>query len=197
MSLLNKYYNFRQKLADMFANRRLRSQVCHEQSYFYSSAKINDYQRNRKNLMLGKNCHVRGELQIFAYGGYIQMGDFVFVGEGSRIWSGNHIQIGNHVLISHNVNIIDTNSHELDHLERAQGFQDLLQNGHPKNKGSILTAPIIIEDYAWISFNVIILKGVKIGKGAIIAAGSVVTEDVPEFTMVAGNPARVIKQLNL
>ncbi len=71
----------------------------------------------------------------------------------------------------------------------------MLQNGHPKDKGEIVTAPITIKDYAWISYNVSILKGVTIGKGAIIGAGTVVTHDIPDFCIAAGNPAKIIRTL--
>jgi len=59
----------------------------------------------------------------------------------------------------------------------------------------IKSAPVVIEDHVWIGFNVAILKRVTIGKGAIIGAGSVLTEDVEPFTVVAGNPAKIIKRL--
>ena len=52
---------------------------------------------------------------------------------------------------------------------------------------------IIIEDDAWIGFNAIITKGVRIGKGAIVGAGTIITEDVPDFAIVVGNPAKIIK----
>jgi acetyltransferase-like isoleucine patch superfamily enzyme len=68
--------------------------------------------------------------------------------------------------------------------------------GYPKEKASIKTSPIIIEDHAWINANAIILRGVTIGKGAIVAAGSVVVDNVDSFTLVAGNPAKKIKELN-
>jgi galactoside O-acetyltransferase len=55
--------------------------------------------------------------------------------------------------------------------------------------------PVTIESKAWIGFNVIILKGVTIGEGAIVGAGSVVTKDVPPYTIVGGNPARVIREI--
>ena len=55
---------------------------------------------------------------------------------------------------------------------------------------------VVIEDDAWIGFKSSVLKGVTIGRGAIIAAGSVVTKDVPPFTLVAGNPAKVIRELS-
>ncbi len=161
----------------------------------YAESEIYNLQNDINKIVLGNNTHIRGELLIFKYGGKIEIGDNTFVGTGSRIWSGESVKIGSNVLISHNVNIIDSNSHEMDHLERAEGFISIIKNGYPSEKKSILTSPIIIDDYTWISFNVCILKGVHIGKGAIIAAGSVVTKDVPEFCMAAGNPAVVVKQL--
>lgn len=163
-------------------------------TYAEGSSVLN-FQNDPTKINIKNNTKIRGELLLFAYGGEISIGENSYVGEGSRIWSGESIYIGNNVLISHNVNIVDTNSHEVNHLERAEGYVNLLKRGHPKEKGSIITKAIIIEDYAWISFNATVLKGVNIGRGAIIAANSVVTKDVPEFTMVAGNPAKFIKYL--
>lgn len=71
----------------------------------------------------------------------------------------------------------------------------MLKNGHPNSPGNVRTAPITIKDYAWISYNVCILKGVTIGEGAIVGAGSVVTKDVPDWTVVAGNPAKIIRYI--
>ncbi|MBS1917783.1 MAG: acyltransferase [Bacteroidetes bacterium] len=145
-------------------------------------------------MTIGNNSHIRGELLVFANGGNISIGNNCYIGEGTRLWSGESIKIGNDVLISHNCNIIDTNSHEIDFEKRKKSFVELVSKGHPFDRGNVQTAPIVIEDNAWLSFNVSILKGVRIGKGAIIAAGSVVTKDVPGFSMVAGNPATVVKQ---
>ena len=64
-----------------------------------------------------------------------------------------------------------------------------------KDWGFVNTKPIKVCNDAWIGMNVIILKGVTIGEGAIVGAGSVVTKDVPAWTVVAGNPARVVKSL--
>ena len=64
-----------------------------------------------------------------------------------------------------------------------------------KNWDNVDISPTIICDDAWIGVNVIILKGVEIGAGAIVAAGAVVTKNVPPMTLVAGNPANVIKEL--
>lgn len=166
-----------------------------EKSAFYDLAEVHNHQKNRKSIVIGSGSHVRGKLIVFAYGGKISIGNDCYVGEGSWIWSGDNVSIGNNVLISHGVNIIDTNSHEADAEERSAGYRHIIEKGHPKEKGSILTAPIVIEDHAWINFNAIILKGVRIGEGAIVAAGAVVTKEVDPYTMVAGNPAVFIKNL--
>jgi acetyltransferase-like isoleucine patch superfamily enzyme len=90
---------------------------------------------------------------------------------------------------------MDTNAHEIDATERAARYVDLINNGSWADKGDVLTAPVVIGDYVWICFNAIILKGVTIGEGAIVAAGAVVTKNVPCYTLVAGNPAIVIKEI--
>ena len=169
--------------------------LTHNGATFYAEAIVNNPSGNKANITIGNNTHVRGMLNVFAYGGEISIGENCYIGDYSRIWSGEKITIGNDVLISHNVNIIDTNSHETDAIERSERYMDLLKNGHWRDKGSILTAPIIIKDYVWISFNATILKGVTIGEGAIVAANAVVVKDVPDYTLVVGNPAMVIKNL--
>lgn len=159
---------------------------------FYSTTKLYNRQKKRSSISIGTNSHVKGELMVMAYGGSIRIGNNVFIGENSRIWSAENIIIGNNVLISHNVNIIDTNSHEINHEQRAEDFLHLITNGPSMTKGSIKSSPITIEDYSWINFNVFISKGVRIGKGAIIAPHSVVLHDVPDWAVVAGNPAKII-----
>ncbi|RYU93726.1 acyltransferase [Emticicia agri] len=162
---------------------------------FYNSTQIKNFQLSKVKISIGNKTHIRGELQVFRFGGIIKIGERCFVGENSRIWSSSSVSIGNDVLISHNVHIVDTNAHELNHLERADGFFKIITVGHPIDKPNINDAPIILGDFVWINFNSIILKGVTVGEGAIIAAGSVVTRDVPPFTLVGGNPAKIIKYL--
>lgn len=85
-----------------------------------------------------------------------------------------HITIGSGVEISENVTIRDSDNHSI--------------NGQP------ISAPVVIEDHVWIGINATILKGVTIGKGAVIAAGALVTHDVPAGALVGGVPAKVIKE---
>lgn len=162
---------------------------------FYETAVVHNLQNDKSKIVIGENTHVRGELLIFKYGGEIKISNDCFIGDGTRIWSGELVSIGKDVLISHNVSIVDTSAHEIDHIERAKRYKELIANGPWETKGNIITSPIVIKDYAWISFGATILKGVTIGKGAIVAANSVVTKDVLDFTMVAGNPAKRIKNL--
>lgn len=161
-----------------------------------STANIVNLQNERNKIKIGNHSHIYATLLVFYYGGEIQVGENSYIGDGVRIWSGEKIIIGNDVIIGHNTNIIDTNSHEIDTLERQNSVRKQLENGYQKVKGNIETAPIIIKDNVWISYGVSILKGVTIGEGAIVAANSVVTKNIEPFTLVAGNPAICIKKLS-
>lgn len=149
-------------------------------------------------IRIGKGTHIRGTIFVYPYAMVgCSFGNNSYFGENSIIRVSNSITIGNNVLIAHNVTIIDTDSHEITPHERASSYADLLRNGHPKKSpDGVLNAPILIKDYAWISYGVSILKGVTIGEGAIIGCGSVVTHDIPDYCLAVGNPARIVKVLN-
>lgn len=148
-----------------------------------------------KEIKVGKDCFIDGELKVCPYGGKIDIGNFFYLGENSRIWSGEHIKIGNNVLISHDVNIIDTNSHEIDPSERKETYKKIINEGHPRKKGNIQTERIIIGNDVWISNNTTILKGVTIGDNVIVGSNSLVTADIPPNFLAAGNPLKLIKQI--
>ncbi len=161
---------------------------------FFKQATVVNMQQDKSKIRIGNNARIRGELLVFPYGGEIQLGDLCYIGEGTKIWSGEKIVIGDHVAIAHNVNIVDF-AHETDYLVRAASIEKILTVGHPKEKGDIPTAPIVIQDYVAIYPNVSILRGVTIGEGAVISAGSVVMSDVPPFSLMLGNPARQLASL--
>jgi acetyltransferase-like isoleucine patch superfamily enzyme len=163
---------------------------------FLSGSKIINARKLPTFIVIGFNTIVRGELVTFAHDGYIEIGASCYIGENSRIWSAKKIKIGDRVLISHNVNIHDTNGHPIDAEARHNHFQQISTEGHPLRDVDIDSKSILIEDDVWIGFNSTILKGVNIGKGAIIGASSVVTKDVLPYTMVVGNPAKFIKHIN-
>lgn len=188
-------------LNEKIRNRELiemqKSCIIGKSTKLYNGSSIVNLQKNKSLIELKDNVHCRGQLLIFSYAGKIQIGNNVFIGEGTKIWSGSEvgIKIGNDVLISHNVFIGDTNSHEIDYLQRASSFIEMTTQGHPKINPGVETKPVVIEDNVWLSFNVIVMKGVTIGKGSIIGSGSIITKDIPPFSLVVGNPARILKSL--
>jgi acetyltransferase-like isoleucine patch superfamily enzyme len=162
---------------------------------FHSGADVQNLCRRPESITIGEHSHVRGELLLFWEGGEIRIGAWSYVGHGSRVWSRESIHIGDYVLISHEVEIHDTDAHPLDWRERRRDIECVLGGRPAERPQAIGSAPVVIEDDVWIGARAIILKGVRIGRGAIVAAGSVVTRDVPPFTLVAGNPAREIRTL--
>ncbi len=131
---------------------------------------------------------------IYAHGGRISIGEWCYVGVGTRIWSGASIDIGNRVLISHSVNMFDNLTHPIPASERHAHHRRISTTGHPKDV-FLDDKPIRIGDDAWIGACAIITRGITIAEGGIVAAGAVVTKDVPPYSIVAGNPAVVVREL--
>jgi len=173
---------------------RILSRYCiaHKGARFLHGASINNRPGNRAAIEVGARSVVAGQLQVFPDGGRISIGECCFIGPSTRIWSGDSIEIGDRVQIAHGVNILDSNSHSLSAQERHQHFIEMLERRNHA-LGNVSKKRIVIEDDAWIGFNAIIMKGVTIGKGAIVAAGAIVTKDVPPFTIVVGSVAQPIR----
>ncbi len=159
-----------------------------------SECTVRPHSLQRPSIRIGKSTIVNGELLTFAHGGQITIGSFCFVGRNTFIWSASRIAIGDRVLISHGVNIFDNLTHPLSAADRYQQFMSLLTVGHPKQL-DLDEKDIVVEDDALICAGAFILRGVTIGRGAVVGAAAVVTKDVPAWTVVAGNPARVIRTL--
>jgi acetyltransferase-like isoleucine patch superfamily enzyme len=161
----------------------------------HPTAQIANASGDPGDISVGSFTHVCGQLLTFPNGGKIQIGEWCYIGEGTRIWSQSSVTIGNHVLISHLVDIHDTDGHPIDWQERRQDAEARLTNQMQNLSRRTIAMPVTIEDDVWVCFKATILKGVHVGKGAIIAAGAVVTADVPPWTIVAGNPAKVVRAL--
>ena len=112
------------------------------------------------------------------YGKPVTIGRGCFIQQCCTFFGRGGITIGNDVFIGPKVNLITIN-----------------HDPNPENRSATYGRPIVIEDKVWIGIAATILPGVKIGYGAIVGAGSVVTKDVPPMTVVAGNPARIIKKI--
>ncbi|HZP68456.1 MAG TPA: acyltransferase [Pseudolabrys sp.] len=145
-------------------------------------------------ISIGEFTWIAGELLVFPQSGRIRIGDYCYIGDGTRIWSCCEVDIGNRVFFAHGVNLHDNDAHSRSARERHAHFRELVTRGTQTFSESVESAPTVIEDDAWIGFNSTILKGVRIGRGAIVGAGSVVTRDVAPYTVVVGNPANVVAQ---
>lgn len=99
--------------------------------------------------------------------------------------------IGNYVSIGKNVTFILGGNHQISTITNYPLFSSFIERSPIKD--ALTKGPITIEDEVWIGFGVIILSGIKIGKGALIAAGAIVTKDIPPYAIAGGNPARIIK----
>jgi len=115
-----------------------------------------------------------------SYGQNMYIGDYVFLNVLCTILDCNQVHIGNHVMIGPAVQIY-TAAHVLQAEDRIQGWE--------------VAKPIVIEDNVWLGGAAVLLPGVRIGRNAVVGAGAVITRSVPANTIVAGNPARVIREL--
>lgn len=132
-------------------------------------------------MKIGKKTEINMALCVMAPF-RIRIGNNTHINQGCLLDGRGIIEIKNNVSISHRVTIL-TGSHDI----HSETFQAIF-------------APVTIDDYVWIGANATILQGVNIGKGSIVAAGAVVTKDIPPFSIVGGIPAKIIgereKKLN-
>lgn len=144
-------------------------------------------------LRIDEDCIVTANICFEKAGAELLVGKRTFIGK-SMISVANRVDIGNDVMISWGVTIADHNSHSVSFSERTMDVIDWASGN--KNWDNVKVDTVKICNKSWIGFNSIILKGVSIGEGAIVGAGSVVTRDVSPWTIVAGNPAKVVRELS-
>ncbi|MCF3596438.1 glycosyltransferase [Rhodobacteraceae bacterium LMO-12] len=158
------------------------------------------HQENRTYVVVGQQCDITATF-VFERGvGMISVGDGTSIGSGCLLICAqpDGIRIGRNVMLSWDVVVTDNNSHSLDRDMRENDARDWLtgtlrgRTGAFKNWQDVGAAPVTIGDGVWIGFGASIMKGVTIGEGAIIASQSVVTKDIPPYSIVGGNPARVL-----
>ncbi|WP_347340181.1 acyltransferase [Bradyrhizobium brasilense] len=144
------------------------------------------------DLSVGEGSIVHADINFEETGGRIQIGSRTFIGRSNLVCY-RSLTIGDDVIMSWGITIVDHDSHGIDWMDRRNDVREWAAGR--KNWDKIAHAPVVISDRAWIGFNVSILKGVSIGTGAVIGACSVVTRDVPPYSLAVGNPARVIRLL--
>ncbi len=140
---------------------------------------------------IGDDCLIQGTLVLERPESVIRVGNRSSIGGGTILDCAGRIEIGDDTMISYQCLIADSDNHSLYADERAE---DVVRwkNERRHDWSRVAIRPVGIGAKCWIGARAIILKGVTIGDGAIIGAGSVVTRDVPAWTIVAGNPARAV-----
>ena len=146
------------------------------------------------NVEIGNDCLLMGSITVYSKNAKVKIGDKVFIGPGTKLICYDDIEIESNVMISWGCTIMDTNSHSLKSHERLNDVIDWKKGWKYKNWSVVENKKIHIESNSWIGFDCVILKGIRIAKGSIVAAASVVTRDTEPFTIVGGNPATFIKK---
>lgn len=180
--------SIKNKIAHMQVQRRSELDVS-------PSARVNWVGLRRRppsRIKIGAESIFEGQIASDRVGSCVVIGERTFIGN-STIVTADRVEIGSDVLISWGCTIVDHDSHCIEWDGRKDDVRAYLLG--KKDWTNVAVKPVVIRDKVWVGFNVIVLKGITIGEGAVVAAGSVVTRDVSAFTVVGGNPARLIRQL--
>jgi acetyltransferase-like isoleucine patch superfamily enzyme len=148
----------------------------------------------KSSIQIGPYATIDGTVEVYCRGKF-KVGKHFFLGR-SRIYCANSVEIGDYVLVSDNVTIMDSNLHPSSASGRRIVADEWCAGNFPDVYSDVIQQPVRICDDVWIGFGCCILKGVTIGQGSIIGAGSVVTSDVPPWSMVAGSPAKIVRMLH-
>lgn len=148
---------------------------------------------SKGTIEIGNNAIIHCRVDFDSPIGLVTIGDRSYIG-ASHLVCHSRIEIEEDVIISWGVTIVDHNSHSIDWSQRKDDIKKWSQG--IKDWEGVGRKPVKIEKRAWLGFGVSVLKGVTIGEGSVVAARSVVTKNVPPYTVVAGNPAKVVKHIN-
>jgi acetyltransferase-like isoleucine patch superfamily enzyme len=145
-------------------------------------------------LAIGAQCTMDGVHFALGPHGRMRIGDFCYF-TSTVLLCELEVRIGNYVVMGWNTTIADTDFHPLAPAERIADAVACSPLGRGRPRPQVLKRPVIIEDDVWIGPSATILKGVRIGAGAFIEAGSLVARDVPRRCRVLGNPAQVVGEV--
>jgi acetyltransferase-like isoleucine patch superfamily enzyme len=192
-----KEYKFKRRL------KKMAPYISKKRSYFIDAfnLRLDNPVPDKKYLTVGEGTMLGCNIVFESTEGEVIIGDRVFIGN-STIICRTKVEFGNDIFVAWGTYFYDHDSHSLDYKEREldllRQLEDFEAGRHfiySKNWQVVRSAPIKICSNAWIGMHCIILKGVTIGEGAIVAAGSVVTKDVAPWTVVGGNPAKLLKEI--
>lgn len=152
------------------------------------------YSRCDPALVIGAHCTMNGVHFAIGEGGRIDIGDYCYFTDAVLLCE-LELRIGSYVVLSWSVTIADTDFHPIAPAQRIADALACSPLGKGRSRPPIPRRPVIIEDDVWVGPNATILKGVRVGAGAFIEAGALVTRDVPPRARVLGNPAQVIGEV--
>lgn len=150
--------------------------------------------RDPDALIIGTHCTMDGVHFNLGEKGRLVVGDYCYFTNAVLLCE-LEVRVGNYVVIGWNTTIADTDFHPVAPAERIADAIACSPLGQGRPRPEVAKLPVFIEDDVWIGPNATILKGVRIGAGAFIEAGSLVTRDVPPRARVLGNPAQVIGEV--
>jgi acetyltransferase-like isoleucine patch superfamily enzyme len=145
-------------------------------------------------LTVGAHCTMDGVHFALGEEGQVEIGDYCYFTNAVLLCE-LELHIGNYVVIGWNATIADTDFHPIAPAERIADAIACSPLGKGRQRPKIPRLPVVIEDDVWIGPNATILKGVHIGAGAFIEAGTLVTRDIPPRARVIGNPAQIIGEM--
>ena len=149
------------------------------------------YSQLNPALTIGNDCTIYGVHFALGKEAKMKIGNYCYI-HHSIFLCEEELYLGNFVVIAPGVTIADSDFHPIAPAARIADAVALSPLGNKQARPQIIKKPVIIEDDVWIGPNATILKGVRIGTGAFIEAGSLVTRDIPPRARVLGNPARVV-----
>jgi acetyltransferase-like isoleucine patch superfamily enzyme len=145
-------------------------------------------------VVIGAHCTLDGVHFALGETARVVIGDYCYF-TNALLLSERELHIGSYVVIGWNAAIVDTDFHPLAPAERVADALALSPLGKGRPRPPVVSRPVVIEDGVWIGPNAAILKGVRLGAGAFVEPGAVVTHNVPSRARVLGNPAQVIGEV--
>jgi acetyltransferase-like isoleucine patch superfamily enzyme len=142
-------------------------------------------------LTIGSHCTVDGAHFALGEEGRMEIGDYCYFTNAVLLCE-MEVRIGSYVVMGWNVTLADTDFHPIEPAERMADAIACSPLGKGRPRPQVPRLPVVIEDDVWIGPAAVILKGVRVGTGALVEAGAVVTRDVPPGVRVLGNPAQIV-----
>ena len=148
---------------------------------------------NPKNIEVGDYSYIDTNVQLEVYAP-IKIGKYVHITSNVYIQSGAEVIIGDFACITNGTKIYASSNTYKTTDGREKDILLSMSSSAPPELQSVEYGPVIVEEYAFVGMNCVVLPGIRIGRGAIVGAGSVVTKDIPPYTIAVGIPARVVRK---